>query len=80
MAGRRRIEDHMVVGRRPVGIAQQQGELVEGGDFDRAGARETLLQQGDFLLRQHASIGGNGPLAVIEGRLLRVDVHRVDTR
>ena len=36
MAGRRGIENHMVVDRRHFGIAQQEGELVEGGNLDRA--------------------------------------------
>ncbi len=29
------------------GVAQQLGELVEGGDLDGAGARELLLHAGD---------------------------------
>ena len=50
MAGRGRVENHVVVGRRHLGIAQEEGEFVEGGNLDRAGSREAFLQQGDFLL------------------------------
>ena len=78
MAGRRGIEDHMIVGARLLGIAQQQSEFIESGDFHGAGAREPLLQKRDFLIRQHAAIGRDGALAVIERSLFGVDIHCLD--
>ena len=64
----------MIIGRGRRGIGQQQRELIERGNLDRAGSRKALLEQSDFRFRQDALVGSNGALAIVACGLFRIDI------
>ena len=74
MAGGRRVEQDVIVGRGSGGVAQDFRELVEGGDLRGAGPGKLLLHGGDHGIRQNAPYGGDHALPVGAGRFLRIDV------
>jgi CRP-like cAMP-binding protein len=67
VAGRRRVEEDVIVVRRIAG--KEAHELVEGGDLGGAGARQLLAHRGAFVLggiaaHAFATLGHPGRLAV----------------
>jgi hypothetical protein len=74
--GRRGVEDHVLEVRRRGRVAEQLGELVEGGDLDGAGTRELLLDAPHGRIGQHAAVRSHHALAVRLCRGFRVDVQR----
>ena len=80
MAGRCRIENHMIKFLRSVRIAQKQCKLVKRSNLDSAGSRQPFLEQRDFLLREYASVRPHRPFAIFAGGLFGVDVHGLKVR
>ena len=70
------VEQHAVVAGREV-TRQDCGELVERRDLHRACAGELLRHARQRAVGQHAAIWSEGPLAVVRGRLLGIDVRDV---
>jgi hypothetical protein len=64
VAGGRGVEDDVVVGLRGLGIADEAGEFVKGGDLDRAGAGKLLLHAAQRRFRQQAAHGADQALAI----------------
>ena len=73
----RSVKDDVIERRCSLGVADQQRELVEGGDLGRAGPGQPFLKRRQVVGRQDAAIGCGRPLPIVSGRLLRVDVHRL---
>ena len=80
VAGRRGVEDDVVVTGGDFGIGQQRGEFVEGGDFRRAGSRKLLLNALDDGFRQLAAHGADDAVAIGLRGGLRVDFKRKQAR
>lgn len=57
-------------------VPEQLGELVESGDFHRAGAGELFLHVAMAAAAQDAAIRRNHALAVVAGGGFRIDVQR----
>ena len=76
MAGGGGVEDDMVEGGGRGRVAEQFGDLVKGGNLDRAGAGQLLFHALDGRRRQDVAVRGDHPFAVGGGRRFRVDVQR----
>ena len=74
--GRRRVEDDVIEAGGRAGVAEELGELVEGGDLDGAGARELLLDALHRRVGEHAAVRPDHALAVRVRGGLRIDVER----
>jgi hypothetical protein len=61
-------------------FAEQLGELIEGGDFDRARAGELLLHAIERRVRQNPAIGLDHPLPIVTSGGLGIDVQRESPR
>ena len=79
MAGRRGVEDHMVITRRARRIAEQPHERIKRGDLDRARAGQRFLHAGQGAVREQPAVRADHPLAVLARRRLGIDVRRVKT-
>jgi len=77
VAGRGRVEENVPVGCGGAFVSQKSGELLEGGDFHGAGARELLFHSPHGHLREDVAVRAHDPVAVGAGRRLGVDVERV---
>ena len=73
----RGVEDDVVIAGGRLGVSEQPGEDVEGGDLHRARARQALLHAGDGRVRKQPAVGADGALAVLARRGLGVDVRGV---
>ncbi len=78
--GRRRVEDDVVVPGGDAGVGQQVGELVEGGNLGRAGARELLLDALHHIVRQDATHRADDAIAIALRRRFRIDLERGQAR
>lgn len=76
MAGRCGVENDVIEFGRALGLPEQLGELVEGGDFHRARAGELLFHTRNRRRRQDATIRRDHALAVVVRCGFRVDVQR----
>ena len=74
MAGRRRIEDHVVECTRRIGVPKELRKLIERRDFDRARTRQLLLDARHGGSRQHPAIGADDTVAIRACGFLWIDV------
>lgn len=80
VAGRGRVENHAVEGRRRVDIAEKPSELIEGRDLKGARTGKLFLHAGDGRIGQDAAIGADHAFSIFLGRDLRIDVESPQCR
>ena len=77
VAGRRGVEQDVVVGVGLLRVDDQPRELIERGDLDGALAGQLLLDHAQLGLGNHAAIWPDHALAIRRRRRLRVKVHHL---
>ncbi len=79
MAGRRGVENDVIITTDQITIGQEGGELIESGDFSGAGAGELLLDAFERLFRQDAAHRTDNVFAICRCGFLRIDLDGVES-